>query len=49
MSSVDTAFLHGLTSQTDGLSVTFFPPLQCKACHAQPQMCQRGRASAAPL
>ena len=25
-SSVDTAFLHGLTTQTDGLSVTFFPP-----------------------
>ena len=46
MSSVDTAFLHGLTTKTDGFSVPFFPPLQCKACHrlrqpkrsAQPQM-----------
>ena len=28
MSSVDTAFLHCLTTQKDGLSVTFFPPLQ---------------------
>ena len=28
MSSVDFAFLHGLTTQTDGLSVTFFPPSQ---------------------
>ena len=35
MSSVDTAFLHGLTTQTDGLSVTFFPTLQCKACHKE--------------
>ena len=35
MSSVDTASLHGLTTQTEGLSVTFFPPLQCKACHIE--------------
>ena len=33
MSLVDTAFLHGLTTQTDGLGVTFFPPLQWKTCH----------------
>ena len=33
MSSVDTAFLHGLTTQTDGLSVTFLKPLQCMTCH----------------
>ena len=32
MSSVDTAFLHGLTTQTDSLSVTFFPPMQYQAC-----------------
>ena len=58
MSSVGTAFLHGLTTQTNGLSVTLFTPLQCRACHkefvnrkrsAQPQMCQRGRASKTPL
>ena len=30
--SVDTAFLHGLTTQTDGLTATFFPPVQYKAC-----------------
>ena len=57
ISSVDTAFLHGLTLQTDGLSVTFFPHSavqgvcqrvrQPKAQIVQPQMCQRGRASAA--
>ena len=35
MSLVDTAFLHSLTTQTDGLSMTFFPPLQCKACHRE--------------
>ena len=27
LSSVDTAFLYGLTTLTDGLGVTFFPPL----------------------
>ena len=32
MPSVDTAFLHGLTTQTDGLSVTFFPLVQYKEC-----------------
>ena len=55
MSLIDIAFLHGLTTQTDGLSVTFFPPLHRKACHKefvkrkglQPQVCQRRRASAA--
>ena len=35
MSSVDTAFLHQLTTQTDGLSVTVLPPLQCKTCHTE--------------
>ena len=35
MSSVDTAFLHGLMTQTNGLSVTFFTPLQCRACHKE--------------
>ena len=35
MSSVDTAFLHGLTTQTDVLTVTFFPPLLCMACHKE--------------
>ena len=33
--SVGTAFLHGLTTQTNGLSVTFFPPLQCRAFHTE--------------
>ena len=32
MSSVHTAFLHGLTTQTDSLSVTFLPPVQYKEC-----------------
>ena len=32
MSSVDTAFLHSVTTQTDSLSVTFCPPVQCKEC-----------------
>ena len=35
MSSVDSAFLHGLTIQTDVLTVTFFPPLQCTTCHKE--------------
>ena len=30
--STDRAFLHGLTTRTDGLSVVFFPPSACKAC-----------------
>ena len=46
MSLVDTAFLHGLTTQTDGLSVTFFPPLQCKACHKE-FVNRKGRAGRA--
>ena len=46
MSSVDTAFLHSLTTQTDGLSVTFFPPLQCNACHKE-FVNRKGRAGRA--
>ena len=30
--SIDRAFLHGLTTRTDGLSVVFFPPSACKVC-----------------
>ena len=30
--SIDHAFLHGLTTRTDGLSVVFFPLSVCKAC-----------------
>ena len=30
--SIDRAFLHGLATHTDGLSVVFFPPSECKAC-----------------
>ena len=30
--STDRAFLHGLTTRTDGLSVVFSPSSACKAC-----------------
>ena len=29
---INRAFLHGLTTHTDGLSVVFFPSSACKAC-----------------
>ena len=29
---IDHAFLHGLITRTNGLSVVFFPPSVCKAC-----------------
>ena len=32
MHLIDNAFLRGLTTQTDRLMVTFFPPVHCKAC-----------------
>ena len=45
------AFLHGLTTHTDGLSVVFFPSSACKACGEEfvnrtkldNHVCQRGR------
>ena len=30
--STDRAFLHGLITSTDGLTVVVFPPSVCKAC-----------------
>ena len=60
MSSVDTAFLHGLTTQTDGMSLTFFQPMRCKACQkelvrqpkkrsAQPHVSERKSFCGSPL
>ena len=31
-SPVNTRYRRGLTRQTDGMSVTFIPPVQCQAC-----------------